>query len=86
MLTAEREPLVARPAAPVRRSSPGFSLGEATRIRRDILAQKTDLECPRCAGRLGTVRARTIGNDIWIAGCLDCHLSLVVHCRPGDLA
>lgn len=84
MLTAERgTPRITLPTT-IRRS-PGFTLGEATQIRRDILSHKPVLECPRCAGKMDTVRAGDSEDAFWIAGCTDCGLSVVVHCRAGDL-
>ena len=68
------------------RHSLGFSLSEAARIRRDILASKVDLECPRCAGNLEVVGTRGGEDVVWITTCPDCKLSLVVHRRAGDLA
>jgi hypothetical protein len=68
------------------RTSPSFSLGEATRIRRDILARKPELECPRCAGHLHVVDTRGAQDSVWITTCRDCRLSVLVHCRVGDLA
>lgn len=85
MLIAERAPsrTVVSPNA---RRSPGYTLGEAACIRRDILARKAELECPRCGGHIGTVQAGPNEDAIWFAGCTDCRLSLVVHCRAGDLS
>ena len=80
MLTAER---VDRDA---RRRSPGFSLAEATRIRRDLVARKTDVECPRCAGHLGAERTGESDDAIWLTRCPDCGLSLMVHHRSGDIS
>ena len=68
------------------RRSPGFSLGEATQIRRDILAHKHDVKCPRCAGRLGTQNAGGADGATWMAKCPDCGLSLIVHHRTGDVS
>jgi hypothetical protein len=67
-------------------SRPAFSLGEAARIRRDLLSHKADLECPRCGGALGRVGARGGQDFVWITTCGDCRLSVVVQCRTGDLA
>jgi hypothetical protein len=85
MLIAEREPS-RTVLSPKTRSTPGYTLGEAARIRRDILARLPEIECPRCAGKIGTVQAGPDEDAIWIAGCNDCRLSLVVHCRAGDLS
>lgn len=82
MLIAERT----LPLVPRHRRSPGFTLGEAARIRRDVLANKAELECPRCSGDLQVVGARGEEDIIWITTCCDCKLSLVVHRRAGDLA
>ena len=80
------EPRVSRTTLPpATRRTPGYTLGEAASIRRDILAHRKDLECPRCAGRIGTVQAGLDEDAIWFAGCNDCRLSLVVHCQAGDL-
>jgi len=79
MLIAERAPRTFR-------SRPAFSLGEAIRIRRDILDRKTNPECPRCAGALNVVGSRGGEDFVWITSCADCRLSVMVHCRSGDLA
>ena len=68
------------------RKSFGFSLSEAARIRRDILAGNPSLECPRCAGNLEVVGTRGGEDVVWITTCADCRTSLVVHRRAGDLA
>jgi len=81
MLTAERR----APRLPGSRHSPGFSLGEAAQIRRDVLTMSSHPECPRCGGELDVVGAKGADDIIWITTCADCRLSLVVHRRAGDL-
>ena len=79
--------MIAERLAPrTRRTSPGFSLAEATRIRRDIVTKKREVECPRCAGHLGTEHVGGEEDAIWMARCPDCGLSLMVHHRLGDIS
>jgi hypothetical protein len=74
MLIAERTS-----RAPTRRIV-SFSLSEAARIQRDILASKR-LECPRCGGALHAVGNRGEDELVWITTCGDCRLSVMVHCK-----
>jgi hypothetical protein len=78
--------IVERANRVTRRISRGFSLAEATRIRQDIVTKKREVECPRCAGNLGTEHIGGEEDAIWMAKCPDCGLSLMVHHRLGDIS
>ena len=68
------------------RKSPGFTLTEATRIRRDIQSGKGVVECPRCAGTLDAIGTHGSGDIVWMTVCPDCRLSVMVHCRAEEVA
>ncbi len=67
------------------RPSHGFSLGEATRIRRDLVSDKTDIHCPRCDDLLASVSTRGTQELAWMATCNSCRASVMVQVDAKDL-
>jgi hypothetical protein len=67
------------------RPSQGFSLGEATRIRRDLVSDKADIHCPRCDDLLASVSTRGAQELVWVATCHTCRASVMVQVDAKDL-
>ncbi|OGT94386.1 MAG: hypothetical protein A2083_10665 [Gemmatimonadetes bacterium GWC2_71_9] len=61
------------------RWSPGYSLDEAARIRKQIVMRAGPMGCPHCGAELKP----TVGGDgerrVWLVRCEQCRRGVVVH-------
>ncbi|MBI4420694.1 MAG: hypothetical protein HY560_07695 [Gemmatimonadetes bacterium] len=68
------------------RWSPGFSLDQAARIQRMIVARGAPLACPSCGTELRPLVGGAGAEQVWLVRCDRCARGMVVQVDTGEAA